>query len=73
MIKRKVKAMLAVTVFFIIGGLAVTTESVASGGDTCASDQNNCTVVWWCCNCDGINGCREETLRIPGFRNADIP
>jgi hypothetical protein len=38
-----------------------------AGVGGCTQYTANCSLYWWCCNCNGQEGCQEETILINGF------
>ncbi|HMR56407.1 MAG TPA: hypothetical protein PLM56_10390 [Cyclobacteriaceae bacterium] len=50
----------------LTSGLLVAQKAYA---DHCQGNQGTCTLTWWCCNCNGVPGCREEIVVLEGYKN----
>ncbi len=53
-------------IVMLFSGLLVTQKVYAA--DYCVGNHGTCTLTWWCCNCNGQPGCREEVVVLEGYR-----
>lgn len=53
-----------------VGGLVLSALFLSFGANAegCAGNDGTCTQTWWCCNCHGQSGCREEIIQFDGYR-----